>query len=476
MPRVGPLLSPWAASETGAYLGISHGVSRARNFVKWGRYARNFARAAAIAGGGYSAVAGLAAEGAYQGISYLMKRRANANARPAKRRRFASRRRGRVSSGRRFVKNVGGRSYRARTRRYGSRKTSFRRSYKRSYRTSRRVTSIPMSMAEYGPIVKQSCKIGSGRVIPKAISKLTMAQRFFRFQLMNVMPDPSATSCPGFIRMANLVSGTDGTQLPMFMVCLNHANNQSASTIGPYFQVVMNNGGDVSFTNVGCQNPDGEITQFKWILEKHNPSTVATNADSEYSRIQQAWYSIKMNCYGARTRPTYYCVEIVSFLDEDLDPYDGLNGLTRRSFYQNYIRKYVSTPMQTSTSLRTKYLTVHKRLNFVVPASFETESDKTPHSRQINLFVRDGNIYNYAYTQVGFNAAGADEALLTRQYVTQNVNNVSQAVDWPQSKARKWLIVRAMNTQRQNDVAACNRDNTPSMDLLIRKCEYANTF
>lgn len=454
---VGPLLSPWAAGSSGQFLGIRHGVSRARNFTKWARYARLFGRAAGFTAGGYVGAAvglGTLAYEGYQG--YMQYRRRSVG----RRTRNGSRRRRTPRSGAVRKRVAVGRKRSAVSARLVRRGGTKRRKFTRVRRTG------TVTNTEYAGITKVPVKLGFARPLPKKQLRMNYRKLIARWQRVNTVTAASAQ--PGALWMDHTTVSTDQTACPCFIMCLNQVNN-GAYVDGPFYQLRFNNTGQVVLTTITSQKPDGTLdVTGAWQPEKGDSGT------GSIRHMCNAWWDIRLMCYGATAQPTTYDIMIISFADGYLDPLEtpsnAQEAADRHAVWQCMVQPYMTNPIMPVLAPRRKYK-IHKRIRFNLQSTLSIENDTDPASRGVRMFVRDGSVYDYCYHGDGFTGAGADDKLSTVQWVAQQ-QVAADYSDRPMARARKWLVIRAVNTTRSTTEDATN---TPSIDVCVRQCVYART-
>lgn len=332
---------------------------------------------------------------------------------------------------------------------------------------------LPISMGEFGGTIKKSIVLyKTNKPVDKRTLKLGFNHRVLRFQRCNVMN--AGIGIPGATNLSHGTFNTNQTATPCFVFCLNHTNNQSTLTTGPMYHLRFTDTGNVDFGPFQCQNADGTYSQNKWIADYASPAFNAGVSDPEVRYIMNAWYDIRLNCYGANAQPTIYDIMVVSFNEDYLDPYEvpvTTQELSdRHALYQGLVQKYMSNPLLPFKLPKNKFK-VHARTRFTLQASTTIDSDQTPANKIVKLFVRDGSLYDYAYHGDGFSGATADDKLSTTQFIVQNASGANDYSDLPAAKARKWLIIRALNTTRIA-VGSETRADTPSFDIIVRKGEY----
>lgn len=336
-----------------------------------------------------------------------------------------------------------------------------------------KASRLPISMGEYGGVDKKVVVLyKNSRPIDRRTLKLGFNHRVMRFQRCNTMN--AGTSIPGSIWLHHGTFNTNETLTPCYFMCLNHTNNQSTLTAGPMYQLRFTDTGAATFGFIQAQDPGGTLTQAKWIVDYTSPSFNSGANDPEIRYIMNAWYDIRLNCYGANAQPTEYDIMVVSFKDSYLDPLElptsSQEVSDRHALYQAFVQKYMTNPIL-PVKLPTKKYFVHARHRFLLQSTLNVENDQTPSNKIVKMFIRDGSLYDYAYHGDGFTGATADDKLSTTQFTVQGASGPNDYSDFPAPKARKWLVIRALNTTRIASGSETRAD-TPSFDIVVRKGEY----
>lgn len=341
---------------------------------------------------------------------------------------------------------------------------------KRRY-NKRRVRSASGYGGEYGPTSIVTGRVGRGRKLPRRQLKLGYQKIISRWQNVSPMTDSSDTVPPGMMWLEHQTDGTS-TFAPMKLFLLNQTQNGTvAYGGGPCFNVAFNDTGGLVITSRNSQLSTGGLAaNGDWQPEVYDPELSGENM----RYIMAAWYDIRVQAYGCTSQPTVYDIMIIQFQDQYLDPLETPSNAQevadRHAVYQSMVQKYMSNPIMPVIAGRKKY-SVLKRVRFVIQSTKTDENDKDPSCRQVKMFLRDGNMYDYRYHDDGFGGAGADNKLSTVQWAVQGASTVDYT-NVPNPKARKWLVVRAMNTTRQSLGSEITSANTPSFNLIVRKAEY----
>lgn len=187
-----------------------------------------------------------------------------------------------------------------------------------------------------------------------------------------------------------------------------------------------------------------------------------------------AWYDIRLMLHGCTSQPTVFDIMVISFTRAYLDPAESPSNAQeaadRHALYQGMVQPYMSNPIIPRIRSVQAYR-IHKRIRVSLDPTLDVENDKDPKSKDVRLFVKDGSVYDYRYHDDGFGGAGADDKLSGVQWPVQGASNADYThVTHP--LARKYLVIRAMNTTRTAEPGESSVANTPSFDILIRRAEY----
>jgi len=480
--------SPWQADSAGGYQGIRHGVSRARNFVKWRTYAGVLGRSiGGVVGGGVGAAvgAGALAYQAYQAykqyksqpmayrrrkpsktaarLAVLRKARPNWSGWKKQRKNGRSYRRKKSGGGRRRLTSSGSK----RTADYSAGGSGGRGGVVDS---KRRRTTAMVGSAEYGRTMYVKCAVGKGRRFDRRTLK-NMDQSITRWQRVNTMT--SAAAIPGAISMLHGTNGT-ATDCPMYFMRLNQTNGNGTYSEGPFYRVQFLDNGAINPVTVVSQNSAAvDAADGDWQFEKDISGTMGLGTGLANRYITTSWYDIRFMLYGCTAAPTEFDISVVSFKRGYLDflenPSNAQEAQDRHALYQGMVQPYMSNPIMPRIR-SVNGLRVHKSVRVKFDPTQTTENDTDPKCMQVRLFIKDGNTYDYRYFEDGFQVASADNNLSTVKWVT-NPTATADFVNIPGPMARKYLVIRALNPQRAVPTVA----NTPSFDIIVRKKEIYNS-
>lgn len=350
---------------------------------------------------------------------------------------------------------------------------------------SRRRVSYNAS-GEYGGRIKRNLRIGPQRRMglhERRLQKISTCVRILRFQGVNPMNRGALPeTLPGWFVMNNAaVSGTDtGRQCPIRIISLTNTINNGSSGAGPMFRLNVDDAGALSFLQEAgraVNSISGTSTEFQ---VEYKDLSVNSDVGSRY--VQPEWHDLRFLFYGAKNQPTVYDIMIVKFREDYLDPLENVGSTReasdRQSFWTGLIHPMMFNPIIPNDSgsyQRSKYNVIH-RTRITIQPTLNTELDPTPASKQFNLFIKDGKVYDYKYHADTWVATAGppalpqiDDALNTDFFaVDPNGPGFEDYSNQPAPRARVWMIIRALNTTPTNTP---NANNTPSFDFVYRKKE-----
>lgn len=315
----------------------------------------------------------------------------------------------------------------------------------------------------------------------------------------------SVSELPGYFKMSNTLANVNGASetfgvVPVVVASLNGTwqNNTGAE---PLRYVQLHNTGRVEFPIIAFQdNTSTSAVTNSWNVEA---SSTGGEKSGMCSRIVNEWIAARFVFYGAKTQQTTWRVHLVqashdlaAVEEEDaLLAAGGTHGDRYRDmvygWWQNLIRPLVTTDialklnpskprMNTTAAFR-----VLRTWSYDIAPHTQIETDTTPNSVVAKIFINDHRTLNYQWTAPGL----AYDA--TRTSTTQGMDDLAWVPQWqnfqsdaasgylpvvqPAPKARRYLIVTCNNTtpvaNNVTPVPAETPDNTPSFNMVLRKCE-----
>jgi len=250
--------------------------------------------------------------------------------------------------------------------------------------------------------------------------------------------------------------------LPLYMFDLTALRENGTGVNGqPFLQMQSGvaGSGALTFTARSHVTATGG-TENQWSIEKTPSATDAEVMPMSKSFLKSL--SIKMNCWGAKTKAAQYTIQLVKFLDDDLVPSTAAADATlkRTDFYQNLIKSLTFNPIaQTGGSFKGR-MKVLKSETFTIQPNSLDDSDTDPNVRTVSMYVAMNRIISYQ-------ESAAVQPIVTQLHDTAQYakQGQSQFLAQTRPKSRVYLMIRCSNYKL--DTADSNTD-TPSFDLMIR--------
>jgi len=327
--------------------------------------------------------------------------------------------------------------------------------------------------------VQQSSSKSSSRMGRKTTAAQT-ALKLTRSQLETVIyrwNGVKAFDTNGNYWLNNRVVTAGQRDLPMYMFDLTsvYMNPYGATTppaviATPFLQLSQDVAtGNMSFNIAPNRNADGSAQpQGRWTIEKSpNDLGVGLVVHEPQSKSFLKSLSIKLNCWGAKTKSAQYTIQLVKFLDDELVPTHGgyaadlaVATKKRTDFYQNLIKTLTFNPIaQTGGSYKGR-MKVLKSETFTIQPNSLDDGDTDPNVRTVSMYVAMNRIISYQESAVTLSTI-----VDTNDNASFAVNNEAQFKPQTRPKSRVYLMIRCSNYKL--DTADTNVD-TPSFDLMIR--------
>jgi len=230
--------------------------------------------------------------------------------------------------------------------------------------------------------------------------------------------------------------------------------------------------GNMSFQVAPNRQASGAVdTTGYWGVEKTPSDGILAVTESTVPEALSKTFlkslSIKMNCWGAKTKAAQYTIQLVKFLDDELVPIHGdyaadlaVATKKRTDFYQNLIKSLTFNPIaQTGGSYKGRMKVLKSETFTIQPNSLE-DGDTDPNVRTVSMYVAMNRIISYQESAVTLSTD-----VNTSDNASYALNNQLQFKPQTRPKSRVYLMIRCSNYKL--DTADTNTD-TPSFDLMIR--------
>lgn len=445
-------------------------ASRLAGKLAWTRWARAFAGVAGRSALGGVGLALGVGEAAYHLGKMVMKRKKSQIKRPVKRSRKNVPRKARPIAA--LAAKMGRVKLRARRRRV-----------KRSGGVG----------TEYSRLRLRGSKKGRSMSLGRLV-RMACVKRVLRFQGLRPFERYSTTTImPGYFWLQSTASGTNTDWvlgLPWHLYCLNSTINNNGSTVQTFgvAPTLINATPYIQFAAIGGVKNDGTGT-YSYQTESR------TGADAASQYIQAVGYDIRMLLHNAKNQPTVFIIEIVSFLDDYLDPMRMFNAgptdstdeiVDRAQWYTNMSRQLYANPLVPAQRRPRKGWRVYKRIVVHMKPDQTTNTDGSPSTKEVRLFFKDGKTYDYMWTAdlaAGNQPNSAMGRTMDPNLFDVDVPAAGDAQAIPKTRARLYLSIRALDPTFTGTItswpggnygnldASSDNTNTPSYDMCVRKIE-----
>lgn len=187
---------------------------------------------------------------------------------------------------------------------------------------------------------------------------------------------------------------------------------------------------------------------------------------SRVTHAMHEWTQAKLLLYGARKRGTTFYIDFARVTN---DYASLLNAAGSNKPFKDLVR-YLTAPL-TYSSIQTfkpevrRYIKIVKSFKFYVPGGSADDLDTIGKVKQVNLFLKQGNVYS-----LNWNDSGNTEALSHAQADGDAFQNSAKFDDHPVDGSRLVMIIRAFSPERRTCSIFDDADplTEPSYDIVLR--------
>lgn len=310
--------------------------------------------------------------------------------------------------------------------------------------------------------------------------RLLVPYALTRFQgIKQEVPDEDPTTSTGQtylgyypIRKGDVTAAEFET--PIHMLELTMFNNIVTTVYGAHKKLLFGNDGGIIWQTLPNQLPNG-INNSAGDWQNENLLHWGNSTTKTYStKLQHAWYDIRVKLYGCRKQPITYDVMLVRFDREYLIPdYTGASTNTPvdpgyaaryKAFWQALVKNQIVNTILPGTSKALSGMRVLRRKRVVLQAGRTDELDRNPSTVDLHWFVRDNRILNYLESNNPFVTDTAVDSVQWSERLQATTTNS------PTPRSRMFLLIRCTDmTSLTNDE---DQDDSPSYDLVVRRKTY----
>jgi len=202
-------------------------------------------------------------------------------------------------------------------------------------------------------------------------------------------------------------------------------------------------------------NFSGTATNSDWASEEFAGPSETLGVISEFPtcrKLLHDWTQVKMNLYGARTRPTWFKISFVQVRNEFANFASA--GANNERFIEliNYLTGSMTfSNLQTRDVSAAKYLKVLKSYKYLIPADLSTDLNTASGKiKEVRLFYKHGRVLNMAPHETRTDAQRLGHAQADGGDFEVN----SVPLNTPADAAQVFMIVQAWSPSRHSATTA----------------------
>lgn len=230
--------------------------------------------------------------------------------------------------------------------------------------------------------------------------------------------------------------------------------------------------------SLSVQTPAGAKENSGFYQVEKSSGDMKQGVLSQASKIMHDWSDIRLNLYGARKRGTTFYIDVVRCKDEFSNlVFGGTGNNDLMELIRTMQSPLIYSNLQSYNPHNLKKLQIIKSFKYYVPGGSLDDLDTIGKVKEFKLFLRQGNVYNYAWQQTG--APG----LPHEQSDGVDYTNNDGVYNSPFHGSRVFLVIRAFSPERRTQAAAAWNSvdpvkgitevpadplTEPSYDLIVR--------
>lgn len=288
-----------------------------------------------------------------------------------------------------------------------------------------------------------------------------------------------ALSTGGFYTLKNATTATGEYILPIHvwdLTAIINLNAPSSTNISPNvgFALYNNTAGESYAHTLASVNEAGTTVNNTNLLFE-NTSALARAYDDPLRKSFHEYSHMKMMLYGTENRPTKYLIQIVKFIDGEVDPLWGAGtNAEKKKLFHYLAAPYMTNMLQMGTPQASQFVKVLKTYSVTIdrPVEYGEVREGVPRhlrSQELNIFLPHNRIRRYdwigASTPLEPDGVGFDQ---------ENGVGYDTRTD---PRNRLYLMIRALVPQEE--ISSDGLETTvqraayttfqPSYDIILRQ-------
>lgn len=235
----------------------------------------------------------------------------------------------------------------------------------------------------------------------------------------------------------------------------------------------------------------GTSDNYNWQIEHRE-----TSAAGSYRRYVHDWSHVRLMLQGTTKYPVRFHVYVVQFLEDgtgprrevtssggsysfiDDDPTDVEKIAMTDYFWERFMHPKVSHPFAVTkrTGMHNPCMKVLQHKVYSTEAELSISSDVQPHQQVVNMFYRNGSMYDITTPELtegafmpqtlgGLSLAGIENEVKAGY---SDIRETRTTHIFPKRQKDRWLLIVAENYQQVNSPTEPTAVETPSFDISVR--------
>jgi len=220
---------------------------------------------------------------------------------------------------------------------------------------------------------------------------------------------------------------------------------------------------DVTRTPIPTQQPDGSQDVTGRYFNENGVPASPLNIENGF----HAWTSVNINFYGPRKRTTWFEVIFFTPVDQFADPIRASLSNTELKYWLQFMeRPLIYSNLQTDVAGKGyNKMKIIRKYKYFISSSQTTDVDTSVGKiKQAKIFIRHSKMIDFDWQH----DANSGAVISHRQEDGVDYVTDSSDINYPHSKQRVYMAIRAFAPERTNTNEPPDADIDPTYDIVIR--------
>lgn len=303
-------------------------------------------------------------------------------------------------------------------------------------------------------IKKTTGKRVSAAVLDRRLVRANREYEIYGFRQVKRFDDHGA------IPIHSAIEGTLYKQ-PVHVHLLNgHINDEPFKPVRAlYFDDTTNSWKWSSITGL---EPSGGSDPYIQMIKRSEPGDTANRRYHEYSHV-------KMNVWGAKSKPTRWQIDVVQPLSDEVNPWHWGETQTMNTAamqaWEEMVKQWTFNPISKMDHYIKKNFKTIKSMSFIIDPISVTEQDQDPHVKTIDWFMRVNKMVNFDKLTINSNGKYTlDDPNDLKTAVDHTVRTVSDTSEYPRDKQCLLLLIRCSDYTEPSEVFTNDKHGSYDID------------